>query len=273
MVAALLAWTAIAAVARAEGPPGPPGPPPGGRVVTICSDPWMPYAGDGTPGSDEGYVIDLARLALAKGGYQVRYVVIPWSRCIADVRAGRWDAIACVDAREVEDVIYPAEPVGETRPSIFTRADSTWRYTGLASPEGRRLGALQNYAYASELDGWIKAHAGDGNRVFLAGGTEPLRRLLDMLEAGRVDAIVENPQVAAWTARRLGKPAGWLREAGTLKPSVPFYVAFSQKAADGPALAAAFDRGVQALRSEGRLDALLARYQVPSWQRPPARKP
>jgi polar amino acid transport system substrate-binding protein len=264
---ALVAGTALAAVGGVA-PPAGAAEPPKARVVTICSDPWMPFAGDGRPGSDEGYVIELTREALARSGYQVRYVVVPWSRCIADVRSGRWDAIACVDAREVEDAIYPAEPVGETRPSLFTRTDSTWRFAGLPSLAGIRLGAIRNYAYSDDIDEWIRTNADDPKRVFLAGGTEPLNRLLEMLDAGRVDAIVENPHVAAWAARRLGKPAKGLRDAGSVRPLLHFYVAFSPKASDGPALAQAFDRGLRALRAEGKLDALLARYQVPAWSLP-----
>ena len=266
--AALLLAALAALAARPAGAAEP-----ARRTITICSDPWMPYAGDGSPGGDEGYVIALAREALRRAGLEVRYVVVPWSRCIADVQAGRWDAIACVDAREVQDVVYPAEPVGETAPTIFTRPGSTWRFTGLASLEQVRLGAIQHYAYADEVDGWIKDHAGDSRRLFLASGTEPLRRLLEMLDAGRVDAVIESPYVAAWTAHRLGRPAGSLRDAGSVGPQVPIYVAFSRRLADGPALARALDEGLRALRREGRIAALLARYHVPPWGalRAPAR--
>jgi polar amino acid transport system substrate-binding protein len=233
----------------------------------------MPYAGDAAPGADEGYVIALARAALQRSGHQVRYVVTPWSRCIADVRSGRWDAIACVDTREVPDVVYPEEPVGETRPSFFVRRDSTWRYEGPASLERIRLGAIQGYAYADEVDGWISAHAGDDRHLFLASGTEPLRRLFEMLEAGRVDAIIESPLVAAWTAHRLGGTSRPLREVGSVGPPVPIYLAFSRRAPDAEALARAFDAGLGALRAEGKLAPLLARYGVPPWQRPRAGAP
>jgi polar amino acid transport system substrate-binding protein len=273
-VIASLSLAALAAAAPADAAPaGDRAAPPAPRLVTICSDPWMPYAGEAGPGADEGYVIALARAALGRSGHQVRYVVVPWSRCIADVQAGRWDAIAGVDEREVPDLHYPAEPAGETRPSFFTRADSTWTYQGLASLEGIRLGAIQGYAYADEVDGWIKAHH-DDRHLFLAAGTEPLRRLFEMLDAGRVDAIIESPLVAAWTARRLGRPAGHpLREAGVVGAQVPIYLAFSKRTPDGAALAKAFDAGLRALSAEGQLAPLLARYGVPMWRRPGARRP
>lgn len=262
-----LVLAALLAAGAAHAAPAAP------RVVTICSDPWMPYAGEAGPGADEGYVIALARAALERSGYQVRYVVTPWSRCIADVQRGRWDAIACVDAREVQDAVYPEEPVGETRPSFFVRLDSTWRYQGPASLERIRLGAIQGYAYAEEVDGWIEAHADDPQRLFLASGNEPLRRLFEMLSAGRVDAIIESPLVAAWTAHRLGGTAGPLREVGFAGPQVPIYVAFSRRTPDGAALARAFDAGLRALRAEGKLAPLLARYRIPPWRPPGAVAP
>lgn len=270
--AAVLALALATALAPAGGLAAAPAPAP--RVITICSDPWMPYAGEAGPGADEGYVIALARAALERSGHQVRYVVVPWSRCIADVRSGRWDAIACVDAREVADVHYPEEPVGQTRPSIFTRSDSTWTYRGPASLERIRLGAIQGYTYAEEVDGWIKDHGKDPRRMFLAAGTEPLHRLFEMLEAGRIDAIIESPLVAAWTAHKLGRPAGGaLREAGVVGAQTPIYVAFSKRTPDGAALAKAFDEGLRALSAEGKLAPLLARYGVSAWPRPGARRP
>jgi len=210
----------------------------------------------------------------ARAGHRVRYVTAPWSRCIANVQAGRWDAIACVDAREVEDVVYPAEPVGETRPAFFTRRGATWTYRGLASLEEIRLGAIQGYAYDDAIDPWFRAHAGDARRLFLATGTDPLRRLFEMLEAGRIDAILESPLVAAWTAHQPGSPlTGPLRPAGDVGTLVPIYVAFSRRIRDGSALAADLDAGLRALRAEGKLAPLLQRYHVPPWPAAEARRP
>lgn len=274
-MAALALAAALAPTRGLAGAPAQPrGGGPGPRELTICSDPWLPYAGEAGPGADEGYVLAVARAALARAGYRVRYVVVPWTRCIAEVQTGRWDAIACVDAREVPDVVYPQEPVGETRPSFFTRRDSKWTYRGLASLEGIRLGAIQSYAYAEEVDGWIRDHAKDQRHLFLAAGTEPLRRLFEMLDAGRVDAIIESPLVAAWTAHRLKRPAATIfREAGVVGPQVPIYVAFSRRAPDAEALARAFDEGLRAMHADGTLAPILRRYGVPPWARPDGGRP
>jgi polar amino acid transport system substrate-binding protein len=262
-----------AALARVDARAVAPAPAPRPRVVTVCSDPWMPYTGSGVPGSDEGYVIALTREALRRGGLEIRYVAMPWSRCLADVEAGRWDAIACADHSEAKGAAYPEEPIGVSTPVVFTGPRSTWRYLGLPSLDGIRLGAVQNYTYTDDVDGWIKEHAGDPRRLFLAAGAEPLRRLMDMLGAGRVDAIIENGIVARWAAHRAGLPADFLREAGTTGPPVPIYLAFSRHAADHQALQRAFDAGLRSMKADGSLATLLARYQVPPWPAPKAARP
>lgn len=238
------------------------------RVVTICSDPWMPFAGDGPPDPDEGFVVTLGREALARFGHRVRYVVVPWSRCLTDVRAGRWDAVACADPREIPDAIYPVEPVGASGPSLFTVASSRWTYHGASSLAAVRLGAIRHYAYEDEIDAWIRAHQSDTRRVFLAAGTDPLRRLLEMLTAGRIDVLVENRHVARWAARMHGPGVAALREAGTAGPAVPIFIAFSKATPDGAALAREFDDGLRALYAEGRVAALLDRYGLAPWPRP-----
>jgi polar amino acid transport system substrate-binding protein len=248
-------------------------PAPGGtspRVVTICSDPWMPFAGDGPPDPDEGLVVTLGREALARFGHRVRYVVVPWSRCLADVEAGRWDAVACADPREIPDAIYPVEPVGASGPSLFTVTSSTWTYRGPSSLANVRLGAIRHYAYEDEIDGWIRTHQTDPRHLFLAAGTDPLRRLLGMLVAGRIDVLVENRHVARWAARVHGPGVAAIREAGTAGPAVPIFIAFSRATPDGAELAREFDAGLRALYAQGRVAALLDRYGVEPWPRPAA---
>ena len=249
-------------------PENAPAPEVQGHVVTICSDPWMPFAGDGPPDPDEGFVVTLGREALERQGHRVQYVAVPWSRCLADVRAGRWDAVACADPREIPDAIYPVEPVGASGPSLFTLASSTWQYRGPASLEGKRLGAIRHYAYEDDLDAWIRTHESDPRRVFLASGTDPLRRLLEMLAAGRIDVLVENRHVARWAARQHGPGVHAIREAGTAGRAVPIYIAFSKATPHGAALARDFDVGLRALYAEGRVAALLDRYGVEPWARP-----
>jgi polar amino acid transport system substrate-binding protein len=261
------------APARAKAPAPPPATTATPRAITVCSDPWMPYAGSGVPGADEGYVLAVTREALRRGGLEIRYVAIPWSRCLADVEAGRWDAIACADLHEAKGVVYPEQPVGLNGPAIFTLAGSTWRYGGVASLERLRIGAVQGYTFTDEIDGWLAAHAKDGQHLYLAAGSEPLRRLMEMLAAGRLDAIVENSLVAAWTAHQAGRPPGFLRDAGASWAPVPIYVAFSSRRPDAAALARAFDAGILAMRADGTLARLLARYQIAGWGPPEAHVP
>lgn len=231
-------------------------------VLRVCSDRWPPY---GRAAADErqGYVVEIAR-AIFEPEWRVEYVVAPWSRCVADAREGRVGALAAAGPQEAPGLVYPVETVGAGDPTFFTLPSSRWTYTGTSSLAGVRLGAIQGYAYAPEFDAWLSRGPGQES-AWLATGDAPLGRLIAMLESGRLDAIVENPFVVAGTLVASGRAADALRKAGSLQHRNPLWLPFSARHPDAQRLAARFDEGLRALRADGRLAAILARYGLADW--------
>src|SRR5688572_5357943 len=70
------------------------------KTLTIGADIWCPINCD-PQDEKQGIGIDLARKIFEPYGYEIRYVVIPWSRALEEVRAGKLDAV--VGATHADD--------------------------------------------------------------------------------------------------------------------------------------------------------------------------
>jgi polar amino acid transport system substrate-binding protein len=208
------------------------------------------------------------RAALGRHGLSVSYVTLPWSRCLAEVRSGTIAAAIGTEEEEAPELEHAREPIGMSLTSFFTLATSRWRYRGLASLEGVRLGAVQGYSFGDALDAYIRANAGRGG-VHLAAGDDALVRLIAMLGAGHLDAIVDDPQAVRETIRRTVGSGAAFRLAGTDPPPTPLLVGFTPGRRD---LAARFDEGMAGLRASGELAGLLSRHGVPDWSPPAPRR-
>jgi polar amino acid transport system substrate-binding protein len=252
-----------------EGPEPTPRPPPlvadpsepQGNVLSFCSDPWSPYAGkEDSP--TPGYIVQVLREIYGNRDYTVLYVNRPWSRCLEDVRSGRLTGLAGADVLEVPDFVFPDYTIGVTLPTFFARPTSTWRYRGLASLAEIRLGSIQDYTYERGVDQYIR-NAGSEHR-FLVRGNDPLERLLAALNAGYIDAFIENGPVVGYTLRQMGLDPAMIKAVGQV-PGLKLFVPFSPVLANAENLADMFDDGIVELRATGRLPKILARYGLTDW--------
>ncbi len=231
--------------------------------LIFCSDPWVPYAGHAGE-SEEGYIVDVIRAIFEPLGYKVNYINTPWSRCIRDTRDGKFTALAGADFDEVPDFMFPKETIGTTRPAFFSLKDSKWTFNGIESLNEIRLGAIQDYTYSKDVDEYIHQYK-LSDKVLQVKGGNPLERLIDSLEEGRIDTFIENAPVVYATVRKMGLNVEDFREAGEPKLGVRLFIAFSPKIYQSQQYADIFDKGVVGLRKSGQLKKILDRYGIKDW--------
>ena len=230
--------------------------------VVIAGDNWCPV-NCGKEELQQGYMIDVARLALKESGYPVRYEEMPWARAVAKARAGEIHAVVGAFHGDAPDFVFPLYPLlNMSSNSLFTRVESDWRFTGLGSLEGVRLGVVKGYDYGELLNTYIASYNLDPARVSVLAGDNPVERNIKQLLRGRIDAFVESSPVFWYTAKNL-KVARLLRNAGQVGAGEECYVAFSPKRDDTQAIVAAFERGVLALSRQGKLKTLAEAYGLP----------
>jgi polar amino acid transport system substrate-binding protein len=232
------------------------------KEVVLAADRWCPInCGENDP--MQGFMIDIARLALHPAGYRVRYIEMPWQRALAMARAGEINGVVGTYPGEAPDFLFPRYPLmiisGNT---LFTRIESDWRYKGLASLEGIRLGTVRGYSYGEELDPYIENHTLNAARIHLLTGKNPVERNIKLLLSGRIDAMIDSPPVVWYTAKNLNVTE-LLREAGQADESVNTYIAFSPRRDDSLRISQALDVGVATLRRNGRVEELAHKYGLP----------
>ncbi len=231
------------------------------RVVTLAADPWCPHNCDAN--SDrQGYMVEVAREALALAQLDVEYTNMSWARALQQADAGQIDAVVGAFTGDAPDFIFPDEAIGYAQTGLFSHADSDWRYRGIASLDEHKLVAINGYSYSPELDAYIDDHQDDPGRVWILSGPSPLARAIELLEQRRSDVLAEDLEVIRWTLDQLDKQEA-LRQVGQFE-RLPVYVAFSPANPHSDDLAALLSEGIRKLRRSGRLAAILDRYGM-SW--------
>lgn len=221
--------------------------------VTIgAEDDWAPYS-SAPNGQARGFAVDVVREAYALAGVTVKFKALPYSRCMAETRAGR--LLACFDAVPNSLIAahyhWPRLPLFSTRMNIYARAGARQRQLRAADLEGHTVGVQRDYEYGDAFD----------------LNTRIVRRVVDknehgfrMLLAGRIEYMAAEERIANALFR--GKPAefgGKFVLVGTVA-TPELFIAFSKLAPDSGAMLARFNEGYAKLRHSPRYREIEARW-------------
>lgn len=231
-------------------------------TLSVRADSWPPYnmqPGSSTP----GYMIEVLQEIFGGQGITVDYQLMPWNRSIDEVRKGSYSAIIGAAVEDAPDFVFPTAPFGKLNYNFYVKAGSPWRFNGEKSLAEVRIGFIDGYNYGEPVDSYLaKAAAG---RVYKATGDDVLPKLLKMLVAGRIDAVIEGDVVMEHTIRELGYK-GEIVSAGAGGDASPVYIAFSPTDEDSKEYARLFDQGMATLRQSGKLKVILDQYGLADWQ-------
>jgi polar amino acid transport system substrate-binding protein len=230
--------------------------------VSLRADEWYPY--NGTPGSARpGYMIELAQQALAKGGHQVSYALMPWERALEAVRKGEYDCVVGAAKSDAPDFVYPEEPMGRDQTVFYVKKGTAWRYAGIPSLASVKLAVIAGYSYDEELDRYIEENAGKP-ALQVISGDNALDQNVKKLKAGRVDVVAESQAVFSAKVADMGLK-GEFDLAGTQGEPDEVYVACSPARPASRDYARLLTEGVRAMRASGELSTLLEKYGVDPW--------
>ncbi len=228
-------------------------------TITLVADEWCPY--NCTPGSERpGFMIEIAESAFGKHGDTVEYKVMPWSRALEETRSGKYTGIVGAYRNDAPDFLFPDAEVLTAANYFYIKADDTWRYTSFASLDDVSLGVIRDYSYGAELDGYIKLHKSDMDRVQIVSGEDALRKNIDKLLYGRIRVIVEDRAVMTHYLKQQ-RHSKEIIEAGSLGQG-KIYIAFSPKLEKASQYAKTLSEEIVRLRKSGELQIILKKYGV-----------
>lgn len=233
------------------------------QTLTLAADEWCPYncaAGSAQP----GYMVEIAQRVFAKQGVKVEYVVMPWSRALAEAAAGRVDGVFGATRSEFKDGVFPAKGQGASVNALAAAASAPVKYEGVETLKKLRLGAVKDYSYdQGPIDAYL-ASADAAGKVDLLSGSGVQEQNLRKLLGGRIDVWLENKNVILWTAAAATpKPELAVTQLGEADP---VFIAFSPAKPDAVKWAAAIDAGVAEMRKSGELAQILAAYSLADWE-------
>jgi len=234
-------------------------------VITLVADAWPPYNG-GEDDELEGYMIDVAREVFGAEGYTVDYVIVPWKRALSGSLSGRYDGAVGTTKLEGAGLVFPGQELLRSRIAFYVRQDSAWKFSGPSSLDGVSLGVARGYDYTDWLNVYIVENESRPDRIQILEGHFPLRQNIRKLLAGRIDVMAGDEGCTRYTAIREGV-LDQLTMAGRDPEENWCYIAFTPAREQGAKYAEILDAGIQRLRRNGRLDAILARYGVTDWAR------
>lgn len=230
-------------------------------VIELRADHWCPYNCE--PDSERpGYMIELAREALAPFGHEVRYETLNWLRSIDKARRGEVQGIVGAIPEEAPDFVF-GPPLGPLADGIVTREGEEIDPGAEGAFKGLRIGAIRGYEYYGPLANYIEAHEDDRARVQFTHGDDALAKNLRKLAAGRLDVVVEDLNVI-----RHGVAADRLKglSVRSLDVPEPGYVAFSPANPKSERYAREMTEGLSRLRESGRLIEIMDAYGLPVWE-------
>lgn len=235
-------------------------------VLRLVGDNWCPYNCDPRQGT-KGYMVDLLNKALG-ADYRVDYALMPWTRALQAVQRGERDILLATTPGTTPNLLL-SQPMGIDRTCFFIPATTTWTYRNLADLSQKRIGVIQDYKYDNDgpIDRLISRYRATRDpRVDLAVGDDALGSNFRKLLAGRMDVVLENELVGAYTIRLMGLGSS-LKLAGCDTTALgTVHVAMSPKSKQATALLAQIDTTVRQLRETKALAQILQPYGITDWQ-------
>uniref|UniRef100_A0A486XGT2 ABC-type amino acid transport/signal transduction system n=1 Tax=Rheinheimera sp. BAL341 TaxID=1708203 RepID=A0A486XGT2_9GAMM len=234
------------------------------KQIIVAGDNWCPI-NCGANETKQGYMIEVARQALAREGYELVYQEMPWARAVALARRGDIDAVVGAFKGDAPDFHFPKQAILSISPNhLFSLKDKPWRYHGVQSLDTVRLGTIVGYDYGELLNAYIAA-ADEPRVVKQLSGDDAVPRNIAFLLRGRTDVLVEAAPVLWYHAKKMGV-AAQLMQVGMISPAEPCFVAFAPGKASSKQLANALDRGLLHLQQHNLLAAIASRYGLDAEQ-------
>jgi len=231
-------------------------------ISVACAQTLVLGAANSTPtafienGRQAGILVDVINEAFKRTGYPIQIALMPWARCLAEVKAGRIDGIfsAYRNSEREEFLTYADEVLITQVQALFVRKDSTISFDGdLKKLSELRIGIINETSYGPRLDEELRK--GTFKKVDAAdSASSNIRKLLQ----DRIDVIPSYRHVALDSARTLGV-AGSIKELSPAIESIPSYLAFSNKK-DHRKVAQAFDQALRSMKKDGTYEAIFNRY-------------
>lgn len=219
------------------------------RTMQVAIGEWPPFVSEDL--QHYGLAARIVTEAFAKEDIDVEYRFYPWKRAYFEVLQGDQDATAIwsrTSERE-EEVLY-SEPVLTTDKVFFHLDDTSFDWEDIDDLEGYTIGATNGYAYGEAF-----AEAEEQGRIDVEYANSD-KQNIEKLIRGRIDLFVVEEPVGHSILNTDFEPEAVedvVQHPRALQET-KYHLLFSQAIDDGEKLLESFNRGLESLREDGRID-------------------
>jgi polar amino acid transport system substrate-binding protein len=205
-----------------------------------------------------GLAVDIVKEVFRRSGKEIDIAFYPWSRALYMLDHGQADGLFTIKKTPERERqwLYPQEALLSQDYVFFARKTSTFRFNGdLSSLAQTRIGVVQNTSYGARFD--QAAATGHFLALDAAHNYElTFRKLL----GGRVDAVICSHLVGLEILKALGAQ-DLVEVRGPVVETAVSYLVFSRSEAHRTT-AALFDRHLAAMKIDGTIHKMTARYRA-----------
>ena len=228
----------------------------------VCAEDLVLVAADSRPtayianGKPTGILVDVVTEAFRRSGQSIKIQLMPWARCLAEVRDGNVDGIFSVFKLPEREAFlaYTDIPVITQVEVFFVHTDSKIQFNGnLTALSNHKVGVIRDTSYGPEIDKLVKN--GTWPKVTY---TSSVDSLVAMLAAKRIDISPSYRAVFLDAAKQAGS-IGKIRELTPAVESIPSYLAFNKKR-DYTQTIVKFNKALASMKTDKSFDAIYAKY-------------
>jgi polar amino acid transport system substrate-binding protein len=228
-------------------------------TISFRADNWCPFNCQPTL-TNPGYSIDIINATLGRAGHVIDYQIRTWERSISETKEGKFNAVLGAAKDELPGGLLTV-PMGNVKHCFFVKADSLFKYNGISSLQGKKIGIIKDYLYEKEINEDIKQRP----KAYEVGmGNDPLLQQIRKLDKNRIDIQIENEIVFNYNADQ-EKVKDHFKSAGCL-PGSPLFIAFNNLNPKNKEYIKIINEGIEALRKSGELKNILSKYNVTDWK-------
>ncbi|HAS6293003.1 TPA: transporter substrate-binding domain-containing protein [Vibrio vulnificus] len=214
-------------------------------TVRLANGEWAPYMSKSL--KEGGFMTQFIKEVSESEGYQVEFEYLPWKRGYEETKAGNFDA-TFIWGRSDERAqdFYFSDTVITLSTALFQQKSKPIMWNSREELGKYRIGGVTGYAYGIE--------------DLEEQGKITVQRISDAdnnykkLSAGRLDIVLEDMDVGMEFLNNL-KLTDKLEPNSKALAAREYVVLFSKNSPKAKELKEAFNRGLNKLISEGRLDA------------------
>jgi len=216
--------------------------------ISFGTTDWAPYMGKNL--QNGGPLVDIAKAALKKAGYDMKIDYMDWNRAVALTEAGKLDGVlGCYGTPERAKTLNISTKIGEAANVFFVKKGSNIKYSSLDDLKQYKIGIMRGFVYTSEFDAasYLKKEPVDSMDI-------NIKKLLK----GRIDVVVGSRMVVQdLLNKKFPQDVDKIVVVGEPLTVNTLHVGFSKELKDGDKIVADFNKGLKMIQDDGTVKTIL----------------